>query len=253
MVQKTGAGQAVFLDRDGVLIEDSPNYITRVDQVRLLPGAAEATRELNDVGFKVVVVTNQSAVARGLVTEEGVENIHAYLRRLLAQESGARIDKIYYCPFHPDGTVPQYAKPSDRRKPRPGMLLDAARDLGIDLRRSYLVGDRESDMIAAKEAGCRAIAVLTGLEWRISAYTFGVFGVVVYWAYDPVRKNLIVNWRCVAFLVVCAFVAFCVFDEWHIHDRLNHYRAARDLLRKNPADPEAALNAPYKLISGRRD
>ncbi len=153
---------AVFLDRDGVLIEDSPNYITRVDQVRLLPGAAESTRKLNDAGFKVVVVSNQSAVARGLVTEEGVENIHTYLRRILAQVAGARIDKIYYCPFHPDATVPQYARPSDRRKPQPGMLLDAARDLSINLHRSYLVGDRESDMIAARKAGCKAVAVLTG-------------------------------------------------------------------------------------------
>jgi D-glycero-D-manno-heptose 1,7-bisphosphate phosphatase len=153
---------AVFFDRDGVLIEDSPNYITRVDQVRLLPGAAEATRNLNDAGFIVVVVTNQSAVARGLVAEEGVENIHAYLRELLAQATGARIDKIYYCPFHPDGTLPQYARPSNRRKPQPGMLLDAARELGIKLHRSYLVGDKESDMIAAKRAGCKAIAVLAG-------------------------------------------------------------------------------------------
>ncbi len=160
---------AVFLDRDGVLIEDSPDYITRVEQVRLLPGAAEATRKLNDAGFKVVVVTNQSAVARGLVTEEGVENIHNYLRRLLSDVAGARIDKIYYCPFHPEGSVKQYAAPSNRRKPEPGMLLDAARDVGIDLHRSYLVGDRESDMIAAKQAGCKAIAVLTGPDagnWR---------------------------------------------------------------------------------------
>jgi len=153
---------AVFLDRDGVLIEDSPNYITRVDKVMLLPGVAEATRKLNDAGFKVVVVTNQSAVARGLVTEAGVEDIHTYLRRVLAQVAGARIDKIYFCPFHPDGTVPQYARPSNRRKPQPGMLLGAARDLGIKLHRSYLVGDKESDMIAARKAGCKAIAVLTG-------------------------------------------------------------------------------------------
>lgn len=91
------------------------------------------------------------------------------------------------------------------------------------------------------------------LEWRISAYIAGIFGVVVYWAYDPTRKNLIVNWRHVAFSVVFAVVAFCIFAEWHIHDRLNHYRAAQDLLRKNPADPEAALLAPYKLISSGRD
>lgn len=164
---------AVFLDRDGVLIEDSPSYITRLDQVRLLPGAAEATRKLNNAGFKVVVVSNQSAVARGLVSEEGVEKIHTHLRRLLADAAGARIDRIYYCPFHPDGTVPQYAKPSNRRKPQPGMLLDAARDLGIKLNCSYLVGDKESDMIAARKAGCKAIAVLTGPnktnpgKWRV--------------------------------------------------------------------------------------
>jgi D-glycero-D-manno-heptose 1,7-bisphosphate phosphatase len=110
----------------------------------------------------VIVVTNEAAVARGLMTENGVEKIHPHLRRLLRQVAGARIDKIYYCAFHRDGTVPRCARPSNRRKPNPGMLLDAARDLGINLQHSCLVGDKESDMIAAKHGGCKAIAVLTG-------------------------------------------------------------------------------------------
>jgi D-glycero-D-manno-heptose 1,7-bisphosphate phosphatase len=163
---------AVFLDRDGVLIEDARIYnvyLTHPDQVRLLPGAAEAVRKLNDAGLLVVVVTNQAALARGIITEEELRSIHTRMSDLLQKQAAAHLDKIYICPYHPDGVVARYARHSDCRKPEPGMLLQAARDLNLHLPQCFLVGDQESDMIAAKRVHCKAIAVTTepyGTKWR---------------------------------------------------------------------------------------
>lgn len=163
---------AVFLDRDGVLIEDArihDAYLTRPDQVRLLPGAAEAVRRLNDTGLLAVVATNQAAIARGLISEEELDSIHARMRDLLQAQAGARLDKIYSCPYHPDGVVVRYARHSDSRKPGAGMLLEAARDLDLHLPSCFLVGDQERDMIAAKKVQCRAIVVQTepyGTKWQ---------------------------------------------------------------------------------------
>jgi D-glycero-D-manno-heptose 1,7-bisphosphate phosphatase len=160
--------RAVFLDRDGVIIEDRPTFIRRPDQVRLLDGVADAIRRLNDAGFLVVVVTNQSGVARGYLTEADVRQIHRHISALVMERAGARIDRVYYCPTHPAGVIPQYTRDSDLRKPAPGMLWQAARDLKLDLATCYLVGDAERDMIAARRAGVCAVLVLTGL--RSSAY-----------------------------------------------------------------------------------
>jgi len=150
---------AVFFDRDGTLIND-PGYLNHPDQVQLLDGAAEALRELRGLGYQTVVVSNQSGVARGIVTEEMLEKIHHRLGELLAAQ-GATLDKIYYCPYHPDGVVEQYRKDSDWRKPKPGMLLAAAREMDIDLARSWMIGDAERDMEAGRSAGCRTILVST--------------------------------------------------------------------------------------------
>src|SRR6266496_604614 len=119
---------AVFLDRDGVLIQDSAAYITHSSQVQLLPGVVHAVRRLNEASIPVVVCTNQGAVARGLITEADLREIHATLEGLLAASGGAKLDRIYYCPFHPDGTVEKYRKTSYWRKPSPGMLETAARE-----------------------------------------------------------------------------------------------------------------------------
>ena len=154
----------MFLDRDGVLIHDSRNYIRSVADVRLIAGAAEAVRLLNNHDLPAIVVTNQSAVARGYVTEEELHAINQRMFDLIAAESGARIDRLYYCPYHPDGTVPKYARSSGMRKPEPGMLLAAAAELDLDLARSFMVGDQESDMIAARRAGCGAVAVTSDLQ-----------------------------------------------------------------------------------------
>jgi D-glycero-D-manno-heptose 1,7-bisphosphate phosphatase len=148
---------AVFFDRDGTLIHD-PGYLNHPDQVQLLDGAAEAVRELQRLGCKTVVVSNQSGVARGIVTEEALEKIHERLRELLAAQ-GASLDGIYFCPYHPDGVIPKYRKESDWRKPKPGMLLAAAQEMEIDLTRSWMIGDNDRDMEAGRSAGCRTILV----------------------------------------------------------------------------------------------
>jgi D-glycero-D-manno-heptose 1,7-bisphosphate phosphatase len=150
---------AVFLDRDGTIIED-PGYLNHPDQVKLLAGAGEALRELQQLGFKTVLVSNQSGVARGLVTEEGLEQIHERLRSLLSSR-GASLDGIYYCPYHPEGVIPKYRRDSDWRKPNPGMLLAAAQEMGLDLASSWMIGNNQSDIDAGRNAGCRTILIST--------------------------------------------------------------------------------------------
>lgn len=149
------ASKAVFLDRDRTIIED-PGYISAPGLVKLLPGADLAVRSLREAGYTTIVVTNQSGIARGLLTVEMLEKIHAELRRQLAA-GGAHIDAIYYCPFHPEGTVEGLAVDSELRKPRPGMLLKAAKEYDIDLAASWMVGDSGRDVEAGQRAGCRTI------------------------------------------------------------------------------------------------
>ena len=149
--------RCVFLDRDNTLIED-PGYLSDPSAVRLLPGVETALASLAKAGFKLVVVSNQSAIARGLLTEEGLEHIHAEMRRQLG-ERGVRLDGIYYCPYHPEATVERYARESPDRKPQPGMLLRAGSELGIDLTQSWMIGDSPRDIEAGQRAGCRTIRV----------------------------------------------------------------------------------------------
>src|SRR4051794_9602805 len=127
---------AVFLDRDGVLIEEA-HYLADPARVRPIPGAAEGIHRLNRLGIPVVVVTNQAGVARGLFPEERVREVHDRLAGLLAR-AGAHVDRFYYCPHHPTAGVGPYRVECACRKPRPGMLLRAAAELGLDLGRSYL-------------------------------------------------------------------------------------------------------------------
>jgi D-glycero-D-manno-heptose 1,7-bisphosphate phosphatase len=149
--------KAVFLDRDQTLIHD-PGYINHPDQVTLIEGVPEALHELRALGYLLVVVTNQSAVARGIVTEAVLQEIHGRMEALLA-ERGARLDRIYYCPFHPEGVIDKYRRPSDSRKPNPGMLLKAAEEMDIDLAQSWCLGDSFKDVEAGVRAGCRTILI----------------------------------------------------------------------------------------------
>ena len=152
---------AVFLDRDGT-INRHVGFVTSPDQLVLLEGAAEAIKQLNDRHIPVIVVTNQPVLARGEVDEAGLWAIHARLEALLS-ENGAYVTDIFYCPHHPDsgfaGEVPELKCVCDCRKPAPGLLLAAAARYNLDLSRSYMIGDSESDMTAARRAGCGTAAI----------------------------------------------------------------------------------------------
>lgn len=148
---------AIFLDRDNTLIED-PGYINNPDQVKLLGGVAKPLIELKKMGYKLVIVTNQSGVARGIVTEKVLGEIHDRLKQVLA-ENGVYLDQIYYCPYHPDGVISKYRKESDLRKPNPGMLLAAADEMDIDLNQSWMIGNSGRDIEAGRRAGCKTILV----------------------------------------------------------------------------------------------
>ncbi len=161
------AEKAVFLDRDDTLIED-PGYISDPSQVKLLPGVASSLIDLKSMGYKLVVVSNQSGVARGIVTEDVLEKIHAKLKGLLSRK-GAYLDGLYYCPFHPEGSIPKYRKNSDMRKPNPGMLLKAAEDMDLDLESSWMVGDKYDDVTAGKRAGCRTVLINPSVKPAVKA------------------------------------------------------------------------------------
>lgn len=148
---------AAFLDRDGIINVDH-GYVVSPNQLELTPTAAEGIRLLNEAGYPVLVVSNQSGVARGYFDTADVDRFHGHLQMRLAHER-ARIDAFYYCPYHPDGSVESYAIDHEDRKPGSGMLRRAIADWSIRLEGSFLVGDRDSDMAAAAGAGVRGILV----------------------------------------------------------------------------------------------
>ena len=144
---------AAFLDRDGVLNEDT-GYVHQIDQVRWIDGARETIRWLNDAGYFVFVVTNQAGIARGYYDESHVNDLHDWMN-LELHKSGAHIDSVEYCPYHPEGTVERYRRHSDLRKPGPGMINKLLSEWPVDVSRSFLVGDRPTDLEAAAAAGIR--------------------------------------------------------------------------------------------------
>lgn len=161
-VPTTGAGRApdprptVFLDKDGTLIEDLP-YNVDPRRVRLAPGAREAVRLLGAAGYRLVIVTNQSGIARGYFTEAELREVETHLAAELAA-LGAALDGFYFCPHLPEG-VNEYAIVCACRKPEPGLVRRAARDLGVDLSRAWFIGDTWMDVVAGRRAGCRTIMV----------------------------------------------------------------------------------------------
>ena len=152
--------RAVLLDRDGTLTVEG-EWLTRRQDLRLVPGAAAALARLAERGWKLVLVTNQSAIARGLLTPAQLDEIHAELAEQLAAQ-GARLDALYSCPHHPSAGLGEYRVECECRKPRPGLVLQAARELGLDLARCWMVGDAARDLEAGWAAGVPGILVATG-------------------------------------------------------------------------------------------
>jgi len=175
VVQRSGLDvpqTAVFLDRDGTLNREIDG-LTRPEQLELLSGAAAAVRTLNHEGIRAVLVTNQPLVAKGLCAESDVESVHRELETLLGSEH-AFLDRLYWCPHHPErgfaGERPELKMDCECRKPKPGMILAAARELNIDLGRSWLIGDSTTDLAAARNAGVRSVLVRTGHAGRDGKY-----------------------------------------------------------------------------------
>jgi len=153
--------RAVFLDRDGVLIEDRGLLLDDAD-ARLVEGVTEALARLHAAGFRLIVVSNQAVIARGLRSEAEVRATQAAIEARLRAAGGPPLDGFYFCPHHPHADVPAYRLACDCRKPRPGLLVQAARERGIDLGRSTMIGDRVTDVLAGRAAGSRTVLVRTG-------------------------------------------------------------------------------------------
>ena len=160
---------SVFLDRDGTLNEER-GYLRQVSDVALISGAAQAIKKLNDAGILAILTPNQSGVARGFYDEAHVQALNARVNELLHAEAGAHLDLMLYSPYHPNGVVADYARDADCRKPKTGMITQACEQFpAIDLSRSFVVGDKASDIELAHNAFCKSILVKTGYGERVLA------------------------------------------------------------------------------------
>ncbi len=169
--------KGVFMDRDGTMSEEV-GYINHLKRFWLYPYTAEAIRMLNQSGLKAVVVSNQAGVARGYFKEELINQVHEKMRQDL-EAGGAFLDAIYYCPHHPSAGEPPYRQMCECRKPKPGMIFRGARDLDIDLKLSFMIGDRYSDVVLAHNAGVHSILVLSG--YGLGEYEYQRY----HWALQP--------------------------------------------------------------------
>ena len=154
------ANKAVFLDRDGTIIEDT-GYISSLQGVHFIPGSIEAIRQLNEAGYKVIVITNQSGIARNFFSEDMLQAIDKFIHKQVLI-GGGHIDAFYYCPHHPEHGVYPYRRECDCRKPEPGLIKRGAREHHVDLNRSFMIGDHSCDIEAGQRAGLRTIFVTTG-------------------------------------------------------------------------------------------
>ena len=168
---------AVFIDRDGTLIRDL-HFLSRPEQIEFLPGSLEALRLLQDAGWVRILVSNQSGVARGHFGLKEVEAVHHALEALLEGE-GLSLDGIYFCPHHPEGIVPEFTRRCDCRKPQPGMIDRATRDLDLDLDGSWIVGDKPDDVRLSENRTLRPILVRTGYGRESAAELAGYPGLFV--------------------------------------------------------------------------
>ncbi len=167
---------ALFLDRDGVINIDR-GYVSRIEDFSWVDGAAACIRNFNERGWFVFVVTNQSGIARGYYTEDDMHRLHDWMSTQL-ESAGARIDRIYHCPYHEAGEVARYRRDSFDRKPKPGMLLQAMADFPVRRETSFLIGDKQTDLEAARAAGVGAFLFCGGnlagfAEWALAAFEDG--------------------------------------------------------------------------------
>lgn len=169
---KKSINSAIFLDRDGVLIEDI-HLLTNPEDIRVLEGVPRALISIKEAGFKLIVASNQTVVARGLITEQDVYTINAELERILEQAGAPHLDGFYFCPHHPNATLPAYRVACECRKPQPGLLLRAAHEHNLNLDACFVVGDRITDVIAGARAGCRTVLVQTGKHEAPAIETVG--------------------------------------------------------------------------------
>lgn len=159
-MSKSKARPAVLLDRDGVLVEDR-DYAYRPEDMRVLPDVVRSLRRLHELGFALVVISNQSGVARGRFTLADAFRFNDAMTAALRAGGGPALDAIYVCPHHPDGSTPEFSRECHCRKPAPGLVIQAARDLNLDLRRSWFVGDKHSDIECANRAGVSGVQIMT--------------------------------------------------------------------------------------------
>ena len=155
------SNKAIFLDRDGVLIEDV-HLLTNSAQIHILDGVPSALQSLKKAGYWLIVVSNQPVVARGLLSEQDLLALQEEISRLLVAAGAPQLDALYYCPHHPNATLVEYRLNCECRKPKPGLLIQAAKEHQIDLENSFMIGDRITDNIAGGRAGCRTVLVQTG-------------------------------------------------------------------------------------------
>jgi D-glycero-D-manno-heptose 1,7-bisphosphate phosphatase len=188
---------AVFMDRDGVLIADT-GLITAPQDIRVLEGVPGALQSLHAAGYRLVVVSNQAVVARGLLGEAQVSLLHEEVVRRLVDAGSPRLDGFFFCPHHPNATLAAYRVACDCRKPRPGLLLRAARELGLDLAASFMIGDRLTDVVAGKRAGCRTILVETGAHAEPPIDTV-----------DRIDPATTPDWRCASLAEAVRWIEQC--------------------------------------------
>lgn len=172
----TALRPALFLDRDGVINVDK-GYVARIEEFEWMPGAADCIRAFKARGWFVFVVTNQSGIARGLYAEEDMARLHAWMLGELAKDE-AEVDRVYHCPFHEEGEVARYRKDSFDRKPKPGMLLQAMAEFPVRRELSFLIGDKPTDIEAARAAGIAGFLFRGGnladfAEWALADFEQG--------------------------------------------------------------------------------
>ena len=152
--------KAIFLDRDGVINED-PGYVSKIQDYRFMPRVFEALRMAQSSGYKLVIVTNQAGIGKRVYSEDDYHMLTSWIKQRF-QENNIEISQIYHCPHHPEAVIEKFKQKCGCRKPNPGMLLLAAQEHDLDLSNSYMIGDRTSDVLAGKRAGCKTILVKTG-------------------------------------------------------------------------------------------